>query len=61
MTDDNGNEKGMEHFPKIVIWYDNETNSIQEFLLDIDATDKTSEDAVRSIVHSLKILLKKRI
>ena len=56
LTADKGNNKEMGHFPKIVIWYDEESNTIQEFLLDIDATDKTSEDAARSIVHSLKKL-----
>ena len=43
----------MEHFPKIVNWFDEEENCVKEHFLDIDSTDTTTKDAVRSIVHSL--------
>ena len=56
LTADKGNKQGMEHFPKIVSWYDEEERRVKEHLLDIDVTDKTSEDAAKAIVHSLQKL-----
>ena len=46
----------MDHFAKIISWYDSELGKVEEFLLDIDISDKTSEDAAKAIQHSLKKL-----
>ena len=53
LSADKGNKKGMDHFPKVLSWFDPEQGQVQEFLVDIDAADTTSKDAALAIKNSL--------
>jgi hypothetical protein len=51
---DKGNKKGVSHFVKILSWYDAKTKSVVKQLLDIDASEGTTEDCGDAIAASLK-------
>jgi hypothetical protein len=51
---DKGNKKGISHFVKILSWYDTKTKSVMKQLLDIDASESTTNECADAIVASLK-------
>jgi len=50
---DKGNKKGVSHFIKYLAWFDFEQMQVKKQLLDMDASDGTSEDCAYAIKHSL--------
>ena len=56
MSCDKGNKKGLSHFVKILSWWDKIQNQVQTFVLDIDASEGTSEGCAEAIEHSIKKL-----
>jgi hypothetical protein len=55
MSCDKGNKKGLSHFVKILSWWDKIQKKVQTFVLDIDASEGTSEGCTEEIDHSMKI------
>ena len=53
---DKGNKRGVEHFPKIISWFNSDLGNVEEFLLDIDIIGAKSENAEKVIQFSLKKL-----
>ena len=53
---DKGNKKGLSHFVKILSWWDRTQKKVQTFVLDIDASEGTSEGCAEAIKHSMKKL-----
>jgi hypothetical protein len=51
---DKGNKKGPRHFVKILSWWDKIEKKVQTFVLDIDASEGTSEGCAEAIQHSMK-------
>jgi hypothetical protein len=51
---DKGNKKGLSHFMKILSWWDKTEKKVQTFVLDIDASEGTSEGCAEAIQHSMK-------
>jgi hypothetical protein len=51
---DKGNKKGLSHFVKILSWWDRIEKKVQTFVLDIDASEGTSEGCAEAIQHSMK-------
>jgi hypothetical protein len=51
---DKGNKKGLSHFVKILSWWDKTEKKVQTFVLDIDASEGTSEGCAEAIQHSMK-------
>jgi hypothetical protein len=51
---DKGNKKGISHFVKILSWWNSETMEVQKRVLDIDASEGTSEMCAAAIAVSLK-------
>jgi hypothetical protein len=51
---DKGNKKGLSHFVKILSWWDKIEKKVQTFVLDIDASEVTSEGCAEAIQHSMK-------
>jgi hypothetical protein len=51
---DKGNKKGLSHFVKILSWWDKIEKKVQTFVLDIDASEGTSEGCAEAIQHSMK-------
>jgi hypothetical protein len=56
MSCDKGNKKGLGHFLKILSWWDKVEKQVQTFVLDIDASEGTSEGCAEAIEHSMKKL-----
>ena len=50
---DKGNKKGVGHFVKHLCWFDFSTMRVHKQMLDMDASDGTSEDCALAIKHSL--------
>jgi hypothetical protein len=46
---DKGNKKGLSHFVKILSWWDRTQKKVQIFMLDIDASEGTSEGCAEGI------------
>ena len=56
------NKKGLSHFVKILSWWDKAEKKVQTFLvLDIDASEGTSEGCAEAIQHSMKKVNKSAI
>jgi hypothetical protein len=53
---DKGNKKGVGHFIKILSWYDGEANEVKKQILDIDASEGTTEACPDAIAFSFKKL-----
>jgi hypothetical protein len=51
---DKGNKRGISHFVKILSWYDRKSFSVTKQLLDIDASEGTTDDCGDAIAASLK-------
>jgi hypothetical protein len=56
MSCNKGNKKGLSHFVKILSWWDKVEKQVQTFVLDIDASEGTSEGCAEAIEHSMKKL-----
>jgi hypothetical protein len=56
-----GNKKGLSHFVKILSWWDKTEKKAQTFVLDIDASEGTSEGCAEAIQHSMKKVNKSTI
>jgi hypothetical protein len=56
MSCDKGNKKGLSHFVKILSWWDRVQKQVKTFVLDIDASEGTSEGCAEAIQHSMKKL-----
>jgi hypothetical protein len=56
MSCDKGNKKGLSHFVKILSWWDKVEKQVQTFVLDVDASEGTSEGCAEAIEHSMKKL-----
>jgi hypothetical protein len=54
MSCDKGNKKGLSHFVKILSWWDKIQKKVQTFVLDVDASEGTSEGCAKAIEHSMK-------
>jgi hypothetical protein len=53
---DKGNKKGLSHFVKILSCWDKVEKEVQTFVLDVDASEGTSEGCAEAIEHSMKKL-----
>ena len=53
---DKGNKKGVGHFIKILSWYNTDTFSVKKQIVDIDASEGTTEACADAIAFSLKKL-----
>jgi hypothetical protein len=51
---DKGNKMGLSHFAKILSWWDKIEKKVQTSVLDIDASEGTSEGCAEAIQHSMK-------
>jgi hypothetical protein len=51
---DKGNKKGVSHFVKVLSWWDPILKKVRTFILDIDASEGSSEGCADAIKHSLK-------
>jgi hypothetical protein len=56
MSCDKGNKKGISHFVKILSLWDTVEKQVQTIVLDIDASEGTSEGCAEAIEHSMKKL-----
>jgi hypothetical protein len=56
MSCNEGNKKGLSHFVKVLSWCDKVEKQVQTFVLDIDASEGTSEGCAEAIEHSIKKL-----
>jgi hypothetical protein len=50
---DKGNKKGLSHFVKILSWWEKSQRKVKTFVLDIDASEGTSEGCAEAIKHSM--------
>ena len=50
---DKGNTDGNKNLAKYLCWYYKEEKRVKTFLLDVDCTDKDTNDIVKAIQHSL--------
>jgi hypothetical protein len=58
---DKGNKKGLRHFVKILSWWDKTEKQVQTFVLNIDASEGTSEGCAEAIQHSMQKVNKSTI
>jgi hypothetical protein len=56
-----GNKKGLSHFVKVLPWWDKTEKKVQTFVLNINASEGTSEECAEAIQHSMKIVNKSTI
>jgi hypothetical protein len=51
---DKGNKKGLSHFVKILSWWDKTRKKVKAFVLDIDASEGTSEGCAEATKNPMK-------
>ena len=51
---DKGNKGGINHFVKILSWYDKNEEMVCKFTLDVDGSDGKSEDCALAVQYSLR-------
>ena len=54
---DKGNRKGIDHFAKVISWFNEEEDHVASYCHDIDGSFSTSEGAADAIKHSIRTKL----